>query len=208
MQQETTGRDTSTHREPEEETAEREAREREAREEVREREAREREAREREAHEREKHEREKHERETFGAGPEEPERLHPDRSSEGSVRVLLKQLVNDVTLLVSKEVAVARSEFSHAVSDVKKGATSLVSGGAILYAGFLFLLAAATIALANVVDPWLAALIVGGITAVIGMIMVSSGKKKMQPSAGKMSHTTDSLNRDRQMLRGLSNEQR
>ena len=138
-------------------------------------------------------------------GRESPERLHPERDREDSVRVLLRQLVNDVTVLFSKEVAVARSEFSHAISDVKKGATSLVSGGAILYAGFLFLLGAATIGLANVVSLWLSALIVGGVTALIGLIMVGSGRKKMQP---RMDRTTESLNRDRQMLRGFSNEQR
>jgi hypothetical protein len=121
---------------------------------------------------------------------------------DDSVGVLLKRLANDVATLFSKEMALARSEFSHAVGDAKRGVTSLATGGAVLYAGFLFLLGAAFLGLNQVVSPWLSALIVGGVTAVIGYIMVSSGRKKLEPGAFRMERTTESLQRDKQMAQG------
>lgn len=125
-----------------------------------------------------------------------------NRRNDESVRALLKRLANDVATLFSKEMALARSEFSHAIGDAKKGAASLATGGAVLFAGFLFLLGAAFIGLGYVVSEWLAALIVGGVTALIGFIMVSSGKKKLEPSHFKMERTTESLHRDKDMAQG------
>lgn len=125
-----------------------------------------------------------------------------ERHNDESLRFLLRRLGNDVLTLFSKEMALARSEFSHALSDTKAGAASLATGGGVLFAGFLFLLGAAYLGLANVVSNWLAALIVGGVTALIGIVMVNSGKKKMQPSAFKLDRTAESLHRDKEMTQG------
>lgn len=124
------------------------------------------------------------------------------RRTNESMGALLKRLANDVATLFSKEMALARSEFSHAVGDAKRGAASLATGGAVLFAGFLFLLGAAFLGLSYVVEPWLSALIVGGVTALIGFIMVSSGKKKLQPRHFRMERTTESLHRDKEMAQG------
>src|SRR5690606_18849139 len=78
-----------------------------------------------------------------------------------SATALLRDLVNDVALLFQKELALAATEITHSVQDARKGVTGMVSGGAVLYAGFLFLLAAACFGLARVVPAWAATLIVG-----------------------------------------------
>jgi hypothetical protein len=118
-------------------------------------------------------------------------------ADSGSIPQLLRRLVDDVATLVRKELALATSEISHAVDDAKQGAISMVTGGAVLYLGIVFLLAAVMLALALFMPGWAAALIVGGVVTLIGVVMVMGGKKKMEPS---MKRTGESLRKDRDMI--------
>jgi hypothetical protein len=121
----------------------------------------------------------------------------PNDSTTGLVR----RLMSDVTLLFRKELALASSEIMHAVEDAKSGAGAMVSGGAVLYAGLLFLLGAATLGLANVVAGWLAALIVGGVTALVGYVMLHGGKKKLEARSLAPQRALDSLRKDADTVR-------
>jgi hypothetical protein len=123
-------------------------------------------------------------------------------SSDRSLTSLIKELANDVTAVFTKEVALAKSEVSHSVHEAKTGAVSMLTGGSVLYAGVLFLLLAAVLGLSKVVELWLAALIVGGVVTLIGLIMVQSGKKKLEPSALTPRHTMNSLHKDREAVKG------
>lgn len=121
-----------------------------------------------------------------------------------SVTGLIKQLANDITSLFTKELALAKVEVSNSINEAKAGAVSMISGGSVLYAGFIVLLAAAVLGLSEVIEPWLAALIVGGIVAIIGLVMVKSGQKKLQPSAFRPEHTIDSLQKDKRAVKGAT----
>ena len=114
---------------------------------------------------------------------------------------LLRRLVDEVTTLFAKELALLKAETTGAIHDTRAGIGAVASGGAVAFAGFLFLLTAATFGLAEVVEPWLAALIVGAVVTLIGLIMLSSGKKKLSPRAFTPTRTTASLREDRDMIR-------
>jgi xanthine/uracil permease len=86
------------------------------------------------------------------------------------------------------------------VNDAKQGAVSLASGGGVLYAGLLFLLLAAMLGLAEVMPAWLAALIVGGVVVIIGLVMVKSGSSKLQPSSFSPDRTAESMRKDKEMV--------
>jgi hypothetical protein len=58
--------------------------------------------------------------------------------------------------------------------------------------------------LCNVVDPWLAALIVGGVVTLIGVVMLMTGSKKLEPRAVAPRRTAESLRKDTQMIKGVS----
>lgn len=131
-----------------------------------------------------------------------PQHRTDTANPDQSVTSLVRQVANDASDLVTKEVALAKSEISESLNQAKKGAVSMVSGGSVLYAGLLVLLFAAVIGLAQVVELWLSALIVGGIVAIIGWIMVAGGKKKLEADSFKPDRTTDSLRRDKQALKG------
>lgn len=115
---------------------------------------------------------------------------------------VVRHLIDDLAVLFRKELALAGSEVSHSLNDTKKGVSGLISGAVVLNSGYLFLLAAATLGLGQIMEFWLAALIVGGVVTVIGLVMVTSGKKKLEPSSMKPTHTMDSLHKDKQSVRG------
>src|SRR5688572_4658585 len=72
--------------------------------------------------------------------------------SNNSLAGLVRQLTSDITSLFTKELALAKVEVSHSIHDAKVGAVSLISGGSVLYAGFLFLLLAGVLALGQVMQ--------------------------------------------------------
>lgn len=122
--------------------------------------------------------------------------------NDSSVGGLLRQLTNEVPSLITKELALAKAELSESIRATKAGAASVATGGAVLLGGFIVLLMSAVYALSEVVEPWLAALIVGAVVVVIGLIMVSSGKKKFEASSFKPERTIDSVNKDKEAVRG------
>lgn len=124
--------------------------------------------------------------------------------SEEKVRFydLVRHLIDDLALLFRKELALAGSEVSQSLNDTRKGVSSLLSGVVVLNSGCLFLLAAATLALGQIMELWLAALIVGGVVTIIGLIMVTAGKKKLEPSSLKPTRTMDSVQKDKETVKG------
>ena len=122
--------------------------------------------------------------------------VNQQRSTVG----LVKQLLNEVSDLFRKEIALAKVEASDALSNIKTGAISMASGGAVLFAGFLVLLAAAVLALSHVVPDWLAALIVGAIVTVIGFIMVQGGKTKLDTSKIRPERTERTLRQSKETV--------
>lgn len=128
------------------------------------------------------------------------ETSHPDQDS--SVGGLLRQLTREVPSLFTKELALAKAELSESIRATKAGAASVATGGAVLLAGFIILLMSAVYFLSTLMEPWLAALIVGGVVVVIGLIMVSAGKKKFEASSFKPDRTIHSLHKDKEVVRG------
>ncbi len=128
------------------------------------------------------------------------ETSHPDQDSSGGG--LLRQLTREVPSLFTKELALAKAELSESMRATKAGAASVATGGAVLLAGFIILLMSAVYFLSTLMEPWLAALIVGGVVVVIGLIMVSAGKKKFEASSFKPDRTIHSLHKDKEVVRG------
>lgn len=121
--------------------------------------------------------------------------------NDTSTTGLLRRLGDDLASLLRKELALATSEVSRSVQDAKQGVAGIATGGAVLFAGFLILLLALTVALAQVMEAWLAGLIVGGIVCIIGFVMLNAGRKKMSATSMKPERTQQSLKQDSELLR-------
>jgi hypothetical protein len=106
----------------------------------------------------------------------------PELRQERSIGELFGQLTQDMTLLVRQEVQLARTEMTDKLSKLTTNLISVGAGGFVAYLGGLALMAALILAvrdLANISLAW-SALIVGGILAIIGYVMLQRGLKELK----------------------------
>ncbi|MFL5533398.1 MAG: phage holin family protein [Gemmatimonadales bacterium] len=106
----------------------------------------------------------------------------PELRQERSIGELFGQLTQDMTLLVRQEVQLARTEMTEKLSKLTTNLISVGAGGFVAYLGGLALMAAFILAvrdLANISLAW-SALIVGGILAIIGYVMLQRGLKELK----------------------------
>ena len=106
----------------------------------------------------------------------------PELRQERSIGELFGQLTQDMTLLVRQEVQLARTEMTEKLSKLTTNLISVGAGGFVAYLGGLALMAALILAirdLANISLAW-SALIVGGILAIVGYVMLQRGLKELK----------------------------
>lgn len=126
------------------------------------------------------------------------ERSRDDRS----LGDLLAELMRETASLVRQEVQLATTELTQKASRVGKDLGALVIGGAVIYAGFLLILAAATIFLAGLGLPlWVAALLVGLVVAVVGYFLVQRGLAALRREDLTPRQTMETLQEDTQWVK-------
>lgn len=99
--------------------------------------------------------------------------------SEPSLGTLLTDMTDQVSVLMRREVELARVETEEKIATAVKSAVSMIKGGVIAHAGLIVLLLGIGYGLATVMDLWLSMLIVGGITLIIGGLMLMAGRSAM-----------------------------
>ena len=118
---------------------------------------------------------------------------------------LFAELTQETTTLVQQEVALAKAEMSEKISQVGSGLATLIIGGFVLFAGLLKLLDAVIFGIAELLPPdltpWLAALIVGGIVAIIGAVMLQKGRSNLKSTNLAPQRTAESLRRDKEFAK-------
>jgi hypothetical protein len=113
---------------------------------------------------------------------------------------LVHRLTEQLSTLFHQEVKLAASEIAATLSALFLNLASVATGGAVIYAGFLLLLLAAVVGLANAVPLWLASLAVGLTVAAVGVTLVLVGKQKLRASELAPAHSAASLRRDKDVL--------
>jgi xanthine/uracil permease len=116
---------------------------------------------------------------------------------EQSLANLFSELTREMTSLVRHEVALAKAEMSEKAQKAKTGATSMAVGGMVVFGSIIVLLFSAVYALAQVLEPWLAALIVGLIVLVIGVIMLQKGRNNLKARNLVPQRTMESMREDK-----------
>ena len=123
----------------------------------------------------------------------------PTRTDERSLGELFADLARETGTLVSREVALARTELTEKAAQVGKDIAFLAIGGLVAYAGLLAIIAAVILVLAaNGVPLWVAALIVGLAVAVIGYVLVQRGLTALKRHDLMPRQTIESLKEDTQ----------
>ena len=126
---------------------------------------------------------------------------HEARSLGG----LFSDLWRQTTRLVHDEAELAKADVSEKVSQAVAGAGTIAAGGAVLFAGFLYLLLAIVSALGPYLPPehahWLAPCIVGIVVMAAGYALYAGGRRELKAQNMKPTRVTESLRRDKAMVK-------
>jgi hypothetical protein len=120
-----------------------------------------------------------------------------DRSIAG----LVADLAEQVSSLVRQEVALFKAELMEKLGLIGRGVGAIAIGALIVFSGWLALVAAAVLGLAIVVEPWLAALIVGLVVLGVGAALLYFGKSRLDARALALRRTLNSLREDEAWVR-------
>jgi hypothetical protein len=131
------------------------------------------------------------------AAPTRSPDLPLDRESTGG---LLSRLFGDLSALLRNEVALAKAEIAESTTRAKAGVAALIGAVTTLLAGSLALVTAVILALAKVVEPWLAALIVGVAITAVGMALFVGARKKLVPPHIEIDRTRAAVRNDVDVL--------
>lgn len=125
-----------------------------------------------------------------------------DPRANRSLAGLFADLARDLSGLVRTELELAKTELGEKAGQAAGGAAFIAAGGFVAFAGLLVLLACAVLALALVVQPWLAALIVGLVVVGLGVVLMLMGRSRLRPTNLQPNRTMDTLRDDKDWARG------
>jgi xanthine/uracil permease len=114
-----------------------------------------------------------------------------------SVGELLRDLANDVTQLIRQELTLARTEAQDKVHQTIAAVVAMIAGALIAFAALIILLDALVYGLTEAgMERWLAALIVGGVVAIIGFVLVRKGQNDLSATRLAPERTTANVRKD------------
>jgi uncharacterized membrane protein YqjE len=110
---------------------------------------------------------------------------------------LVQQLSEQTSTLIRQELRLATAELQEKGKHAGVGAGMFGGAGVVALYGVGALIAAAIIGLGTLVEPWLAAVIVGVALLLVAAIVAAAGKKQVeQATPAKPERTVDSVQRD------------
>jgi xanthine/uracil permease len=120
-----------------------------------------------------------------------------------SVGELLRDLASDSAALVQQELTLARTEAQEKLNQTMAGAAALMAAALLALAGFVVLLQAAVYGLEEFgLDPWLAAVIVGGVVLVIGLLLLQKARHDLSAQNLAVHRTAANLRKDLNLVKG------
>jgi len=123
-------------------------------------------------------------------------------TDDRSFKELFADLTSSVSTLFRKEIELARAEASEKIGQAGFAAGSIAGGAILALAALIVLLQALVIALAELgLAPALAALIVGGVVAIVAFALIYKGINDLKASSLAPTRTVDSLRQDAHMVK-------
>ena len=110
---------------------------------------------------------------------------------------IFRDLLNQLTSLVRTEGELARAEMNEKIDQAARGLTLMLGGAVLLIPALVILLAAAVAGIMDRgVEPYWAALIVGGVALAVGVILMIAGKTAIKLNNLAPRKTVHQLRRD------------
>ncbi len=124
-----------------------------------------------------------------------------ERKEEQTLGELFAALARDTTTLVRQEIDLARTELTQKISGLGKDVGQLGIGAAVAYAGFLALIAAAVLALGELIPLWVSALIVGIVVLGAGYVLIQRARDGLKRADLTPRETIETLKEDREWVK-------
>jgi len=127
------------------------------------------------------------------------------RQTDESVGTLLADVASDVSQLFQQEIALARAELKQEAT--KAGRAGGILAGASVAGLMVAVLASFAIvyALAEVIPPGWAALIVAVVWAIVGAVLYSTGRRQLREVSPVPKQTVETVKEDVKWLRNPTN---
>lgn len=123
-----------------------------------------------------------------------------------SIPQLLRELAEQGSHLAQQQVQLVQAEVRESVSDLKLALGAMAGAAVVGIAGLGILLIGLAYLLAEVMELWLATLIVAAVTLAGAYLLFTSGRKKMQSSSVTAERTRRTLERAPSTIAGKHNE--
>ncbi len=122
------------------------------------------------------------------------------RREEVGIGELFATLSTQVTQLFRQEVQLAQAEMMRKATKAGRNAVYIALGASLANAALLAVVAALIIALAQYMDPWLAAALVGILLAVIAGLLVQFGVRKLKEIDPAPRRTIETMRENKEWL--------
>ena len=123
-------------------------------------------------------------------------------TGDQSIKTLVRELFEDVGLLIRQELRLAQAETTQKLSRARHGAMSLAIGILLGFCSLLILLQALVVALSEFMEPWLASVVVPLGTGIVALILVKSGQSRLDPQNLTPERTMRSMQKDSELVTG------
>jgi xanthine/uracil permease len=124
-----------------------------------------------------------------------------DTMDPRSLPQLVGDLTHDLSTLVRKESELIRVELKENMQQMARGGATLAVGAVLTLAAAMILLQTLVLALAKVMDPVWASLLVGVVVAIVGVVLLRGGAKAAQPSNLRPDRAANQLRKDAQLVK-------
>ncbi len=128
-------------------------------------------------------------------------------ASRGARKRSLFALIGDIpgllADLVRQEIELLKAELANKAKQAGAGIGLIVVAGTFVLCAVGVFTAAAILALAQVLPPWAAALIVGGVLLAGAAILVAAGVAQLKKSSTAPSESVESIKKDVSTIKGI-----
>jgi len=135
--------------------------------------------------------------------------MDPQVAPNDSIGGLIRGILTDLRTLVREEIALARVEITEQAGRARAAATSFGVAAAALVFGGTFLLIAIAIGIADLLHwpVWAGFLIVAVLLGLVGLVMMSSGRKQLRTFHAVPEETVSTLKENSEWIaKRLSSE--
>lgn len=124
----------------------------------------------------------------------------PNTQDQRSIGELFSTLSSQVGVLFRQEVQLAQAEMTRKATKAGKNAAFIAMGAVLGQAALLAIVAALILALSQVMNAWLAALLVGVVLAIVAGLLVKFGLDKLKEIDPAPRRTIETMRENKEWL--------